>query len=256
MPVEQSARGAVARVVIDCPPVNALTLEDLAVLSGCFRSYADRPEVRVAVLSATGAGFVGGGDVKEVAALPGHDGILGQAAGSLEASTAIYDCAVPVIAAVHGYCIGLGVILAASADLIVATDGTRFVFPEVDNGAAACGAAHASTLLPDKRIRQAMYTGEPIDVAEIAAHGAIAAVVAEVDLTATALALAATIAAKPPAVIRQAKASLNAVQRLDLPGRYRTELGHLFELNLAGDAQKARAEFLRGERGGLPSTSR
>ncbi|HJV09701.1 MAG TPA: enoyl-CoA hydratase-related protein [Acidimicrobiales bacterium] len=245
MPVGERVADGVASVVIDRPPVNALSLKDLADLAGCFHSYTERPEVRVAVLSAAGRGFVGGGDIKEVAALPGHDGILGQAAGSLEASLAIHHCAVPVIAAVHGYCIGLGVILAASADLIVAATGTTFVFPEVDNGAAACGAAHASALLPDKRVRQAIFTGEPIDVAEIAAHGNIAAVVAGADLERAAGALAATIAAKPPAVVRQAKASLNATSRLDLADRYRTELGYLYELNLAGEAQAARADFLR-----------
>jgi len=245
VPIEERVADGVATVVIDRPPVNALTLADLAALTGCFRRYAERPEVRVAVLCAAGRGFVGGGDIKEVAALPGHDGILGQANGSFEASMAIYDCAVPVIAAVGGYCIGLGVILAASADLIVAAVGTRFVFPEVGNGAAACGAAHASTLLPDKRVRQAMYTGEPVDVAEMAAYGGIAAVVPEAELATTAARLAATIAAKPPAVVRQAKASLNAVSRLDLADRYRTELGYLYQLNLAGGAQAARADFLR-----------
>src|SRR2546430_10015979 len=62
----------------------------------------------------------GGGDVKEVERLPDFEGILGQASGSQQASLAVAECAAPVVVAVHGYCIGVGVLIVGTADVVVA----------------------------------------------------------------------------------------------------------------------------------------
>jgi len=102
----------VAELVIENPPVNAYNLADIAALVQYLRGYADPgadPErVRAVVLRGEGRGFCGGGDVKEVQNLPGFEGILGQTRGSLNLSLAIAECPVPVVGAIHGYCIGLG----------------------------------------------------------------------------------------------------------------------------------------------------
>ena len=55
--------------------------------------------------------------------------------GCYEAFAAVYDCEVPVIAAVHGFCLGGGVGLAGNADIVVASDDATFGLPEVDRGA-------------------------------------------------------------------------------------------------------------------------
>jgi len=93
----------VAELVVHHPPANAYTIADLARLTELLRSYEHRDEVRVAVLRADGNGFCAGGDLKEVQALPGFEGILGQARGSQDSSLAIAECAVPVIGCLHGY---------------------------------------------------------------------------------------------------------------------------------------------------------
>ena len=117
------------------------------------------------MLRGEGSGFCGGGDVKEVQRLPGFEGILGQVRGSLDLSLAIAECPVPVIGAIHGYCIGLGVLVAGVCDILLAAPGTPFVLAEADNGATS-GVVQAVGLMPDKRLRAAMFTCEPVDVAE------------------------------------------------------------------------------------------
>jgi enoyl-CoA hydratase len=200
------------------------------------------------LLRSDGPGFCGGGDVKEVERLPDFEGILGQASGSQEASLAVAECAAPVVVAVHGYCIGVGVLIVGTADIVVAARGTRFVLAEVDNGATS-GGAQALGLLPEKRLRAAMFTADPIDAEELHAHGSVYRLVDAGELVSTARQVAAHIAAKSPEVVRRLKLSLNSSSGLDgLRARYRQELSYTYELNLLGEAQQGRADFVEGRR--------
>jgi len=240
----------VLEVVVDHPPVNAFTIGDLHALADRLRAVEAEPEVRVVVLRSVGSGFCAGGDVKEVQALPGFEGILGQASGSEAASLAIAECAAPVVVAVHGYCIGVGVLLAGCADVVVAATGTTFVLAEVDNGATS-GAAQAMSLLPEKRLRAAMLTAEPIDAEELHAHGSIYRLVDGDEVVPTAFSVAQLIASKSPAVVRRLKLSLNASAGVgELRKRYRQELSYTYELNLLGEARDLRETFVDGTRAG------
>lgn len=240
----------VAEVVIDSPPVNALSIGDLARIAELLNGYANRDDVVAVVLHSRGKGFCGGGDVKEVQALSGFAGILGQARGSQDASLAIAECAVPVIGCVHGYCIGVGVLLAGTCDVLIGSQATRFVLAEADNGATA-GGVQALGLLPERRLRSAMFTCEPFDIAELHRYGSVYHVEPTPEAALErAMAVAATIAAKAPRVIRGLKAALNNTAGRDLRRLYRQELSYTFELNMLGDAARARQGFLDGTRAG------
>jgi len=243
-------RDGVLELVIEHPPVNAFTIGDLHALAERLRAVEHEPEVHCVLLRAEGKGFCAGGDVKEVQALPGFDGILGQASGSQAASLAVAECAVPVVVAVHGYCVGVGVLIVGTADVVVAATGTSFVLAEVDNGATS-GGAQALGLLPPKRLRAALFTAEPIDAAELHAHGSIYRLVDPEAVVPTAFEVAQVIASKSPAVVRRLKLSLNASSGVDdLRTRYRAELSYTYELNLLGEAQERRGDFVEGRRRG------
>jgi enoyl-CoA hydratase len=244
----------VLELVLDLPPVNAVDIAHLHELVAILDSVGDRDEVHVIVLRSAGRGFVGGGDVKEVQRLPGHEGILGQAHGSGAASVALHECAVPVIAAVHNYCIGLGVLLAGSCDIVLASAGTIFVLSEVDNGATG-GAIQAIGLMPDKRLRTAMFTCEPVPAEELFGYGSIQRIVEEGELPGAARAVAETIAAKPARVVRAAKQAINGSIGRRIRELYRAELSWTYELNLTGDAYAARDTFVSGSRKGYLSGS-
>lgn len=72
------------------------------------------PEVGAVVLRAEGRGFNAGVDIKEMQSTDGHTALVGANRGCFAAFAAVYDCEVPVVAAVHGFCLGGGVGLAAT----------------------------------------------------------------------------------------------------------------------------------------------
>lgn len=253
MPIHQKlSEDGVLELVVDAPPVNAVGIEDLAALATAVEGVGARPEVRAVVLRGEGRGFIGGGDVKEVQRLPGFEGILGQVNGSTDLTVALHECAAPVIAAVHRYCIGLGVLVAGACDIVVADEECRFVLAEVDNGATG-GAVQAMGLMPDKRLRQAMLTCEPVLGRELASYGTVVAVPDEESVAVEARRLAGVIAAKRPSVVRAAKKAINGSARRDIGPLYRQETALTLELNLRGDAHEARETFVSGERRGYLS---
>src|SRR5687768_14912087 len=120
---------------MDNPKVNALNIGDTYRLADILDGYKRNLDVRVVILTATGRGFCAGVDIREMQNLPGNEGILGANDSCWELFRAIYECAVPVIAAVNDFCLGTGIGIAGNADLIVAADKAVFGLPEIDNGA-------------------------------------------------------------------------------------------------------------------------
>jgi enoyl-CoA hydratase len=239
----------IAELVVENPPVNAYNLTDIAELARILRSYVDVSAVKVVVLRGEGRGFCGGGDLKEVQNLPGFEGILGHARGSLELTLAIAECPVPVIGAVHGYCIGLGVLVAGVCDVLLAARDVPFVLAEADNGATT-GIVQAIGLLPDKRLRAAMFTCEPFTSTEMHRYGSVLRLVDPEILPAAAREVAATIAAKRTSVIRGLKVAMAGSIGRDIRSAYRQELSYTLELNMTGEAREARGEFVDGRRSG------
>ena len=120
------------------------------------------PSTRVVLLRAEGRGFCAGVDIKELAADPTHDALIGVNRGCAAAFAAVYDCEVPVVAAVHGFCLGGGIGLVGNADVIVASEDATFGLPEVDRGALGA-ATHLARLVPQHRMRAMVYTGRARD---------------------------------------------------------------------------------------------
>jgi enoyl-CoA hydratase len=224
--------------------VNALPVKGWFDLAAALRDAGADPAVRAVVLRAEGRGFNAGVDVKELQAARDFGALVGVNRGCAAAFAAVYDCAVPVIAAVHGFCLGGGIGLCGNADVIVASDDATFGLPEVDRGALGA-ATHLSRLVPQHKMRAMMYTSATATAAELHAFGSVLRVVPRAGLRAAALAVAHEIADKDPAVIRAAKESLNGIDPWDPKRSYRYEQGYTFELNLTGVADRVRDEFGR-----------
>src|SRR5262249_44860564 len=125
----------IAEIVMDNPPVNALTVAGWFDLADQLTAAGRDGGVRAVVLRAEGRGFNAGVDIKEMQNTEGFDALIGANRGCFAAFAAVYDCAVPVIAAVNGFCLGGGIGLVGNADVIVASDDATFGLPEVDRGA-------------------------------------------------------------------------------------------------------------------------
>jgi len=243
MPISTSLAGRVAEVVMDNPPVNALTVAGWFEVADAVTSAGRNPEVSAVILRAGGRGFNAGVDIKEIEAFEGYDHLIGANRGCYAAFKAVYECEVPVIAAVHGYCLGGGIGLVGNADIVIASEDATFGLPEVDRGALGA-ATHLARLVPQQRMRHMVYTCETATAAELHAYGSVLRVVPREVLVDEARAVAAAIAAKNPVAIRAAKASLNGIDPVDVNRSYRYEQGFTFELNLAGVGDEARAAFV------------
>lgn len=243
MPIETlQPRPGVAEVVIDHPPVNALDVAGWFALAEAVEAAGRVPEHRAVVLRAEGRGFCAGVDIKEIQAR-GDEALVGVNRGCAAAFSAVYDCEVPVIAAVHGFCLGGGIGLAGNADIVVASDDATFGLPEVDRGALGA-ATHLARLVPQHTMREMVYTARAVPAATLAAFGSVSRVVPAGSLRDAALELAGEIAAKNPVIVRRAKESLNGIDPVDVKRSYRFEQGFTYELHVRGVADEQRAAFV------------
>jgi len=245
---ERDAQG-IAEVVVDVPPVNALTVAGWFELADAVTAAGKDPETRVVVLRSEGKGFNAGVDIKEMQNTTGFGALVGANKGCYEAFAAVYECEVPVVAAVHGFCVGGGVGLVGNADVIVASHDAFFGLPEVDRGALGA-ATHLARLVPQHRMRAMVYTGATATAAELHAFGSVLRVVPRDELRTAALEVAADIAEKSPTVMRAAKESLNGIDLWDVKRSYRFEQGFTFELNLSGVSDELRDDFVAKPRPG------
>ena len=209
--------------------------------------------MRVVVIAAEGRGFCAGVDVKELA----RDGSLIAKVnrGCYDAFAAIYDCPVPVISAVHGFCLGGGIGIAGSSDLVIASEDASFGLPEIDRGALGA-ATHLMRLFGMQKTRRMLYTGEPIGAQEAYRLGGLDSVVKREELRPAARELAAKIASKSPKAMRLAKWSLNGIELLDPKQSYRFEQGFTFELYTSPDSQEARDAFVEKREARFTDTPR
>jgi len=233
----------IAEIVMDNPPVNALTVAGWYDVADQVTAAGRNRDVHAVVLRAEGRGFNAGVDIKEMQNTAGFEALIGANRGCFAAFAAVYDCEVPVIAAVNGYCLGGGIGLVGNADVIVAADDATFGLPEVDRGALGA-ATHLARLVPQHKMRAMVYTSATATAQELHAFGSVLRVVPPAELRDAAMEVAAQIAAKSPTVIRAAKESLNGIDPVDVKRSYRFEQGFTFELNLAGVADEARAAFV------------
>ena len=243
MGVSTTTLDGVAEIVVDAPPVNALTVAGWFELADAVLAAGRDPQVGAVVLRAEGRGFNAGVDIKEMQRTDGHTALVGANRGCFAAFAAVYDCEVPVVAAVHGFCLGGGIGLAGNADIVVASDDAFFGLPEVDRGALGA-ATHLARLVPQHLMRAMVYTCRNVTAAELHHHGSVLEVVAKDELRAKALEVAGNIAAKDKYVIRRAKESLNCIDPVDVRRSYCYEQGFTFELNLMGARDEHRDAFV------------
>jgi enoyl-CoA hydratase len=243
MGISTSSTDGVAVVSVDYPPVNALPVQGWFELADAVTAAGRDRQTHVVVLRAEGRGFNAGVDIKEMQRTAGFEALIGANRGCHAAFGAVYDCAVPVVVAVQGFCLGGGIGLVGNADVVVASDDATFGLPEVDRGALGA-ATHLARLVPQHLMRAMYFTASTVDAATLAHYGSVYRVVPRAELDDAALAVAREIAAKDTRVIRAAKEALNGIDLQQVHRSYRYEQGFTFELNLAGVADEHRDAFV------------
>ncbi|MFJ6983545.1 MULTISPECIES: enoyl-CoA hydratase family protein [unclassified Streptomyces] len=238
-----SPEKGIASVTVSFPPVNALPVDGWFALADAVRAAGRDPRTRCVVLAAEGRGFNAGVDIKELQT-GGPRALIGANRGCFEAFAAVYECEVPVVAAVQGFCLGGGVGLVGTADVVVAAEDAVFGLPELDRGALGA-ATHLARLVPPHLLRALYFTARTVTAAELHALGSVWRVVERSELLPAALELAREIAAKDGELLRLAKAALNGIDPVDVRRSYRFEQGFTFEAAVSGVADRVRGTFGR-----------
>jgi enoyl-CoA hydratase len=200
-----------AEVVIATPPVNALSIADARALRDLFRTVGDSGEVDAVLLSAAGRGFGAGIDYKEMQSARSGELLLESGRACREALAAITACPVPVVVAVHGFCMGIGAAIVASCDLVVAADDAYFALPE-----GAWSIAYLSRMVPPMKLRQMALTGGRIDADEMRQYGSVYRVVARPALLTEARGVAKELCGQSREALVATKSKLSAIERSEL----------------------------------------
>lgn len=219
--VEVHQDGAVAIVELARgDKLNAMDGEMFAAIGDTFRRIGRDPAVRAIVLAGQGRHFTAGLDLDYASRQFPPSADPGRAAEARlrhiewlqDAFTAVEQARVPVIAAVHGACVGAGVDLVAACDMRVAAQDAFFQIAEVDVAITAdLGTLQRLThLIPHGILRELTYTGRQLGAEEAARIGLVNGLAADREAALeAAMSLARTIAAKSPLAIAGAKRSLN-----------------------------------------------
>lgn len=195
-----------------------------AEMPALFAALDASEDVRVIVLRGEGESFSHGLDLAAMG--PELAGVIGPGSGAREraklyaliqrmqrAITAVAACTKPVIAAIHGWCIGGGVDLAAACDIRICAADAKFSVREVRLAMVAdVGTlARLPAIIGEGATRELAFTGADIDAARALRLGLVSDVHATPDaLWTAATAMAAQIAANPPLTVQGIKQVLNA----------------------------------------------
>lgn len=220
--VRLSIEGGIADIALNRPDkMNAITADLLHAMAEVARIVAADASVRVAVLRGEGRAFCAGLDKGNFAKmLQSGEGSLGgdvmartHGHGNLfqHAGLMWRDLPVPVIAALHGACLGGGLQIALGADIRIAAPGTKLSIMEMKWGLVPdmSGMVTLPALMRGDVMRRMIYTAEVVEAEEAMALGLVTEV-AQGPL-ARARALAADIAGRSPSAMRAAKALANLV---------------------------------------------
>lgn len=211
--ITYSTAGAVAHITLDRPKV-------LNAISGRAGGTRDQivealelaegdPQVGCVVIEGAGRAFCGGGDLTGNA----RRETLDEHRAFLETANAFHErisaASVPTIAAVHGYCLGAGVLLASACDFVIASDDATFGFPEGRLGLV--GASVLTPVLGRQWAKFLMLTGESVDAATAQRIGLVLTIEPAGQLRTRVADLAARISRMPREAVELNRRAIDAV---------------------------------------------
>ncbi|OZG27421.1 crotonase [Williamsia sp. 1138] len=217
--------------------VNAIDTQMYDEIAEVFDVLSDNQDIRAIVLTGRGRIFCAGNDL-------GNFRVMDAVSGDVEmrsvrrALFGLYDCALPVIAAINGPALGSGLALASLSDIVVASDRATFGLPEMGVGVLG-GGRFTARMLPQQAMRRMFFTAEPVDADTLRSWGAPIDVVPHDEVLEVAMSRARVIAAKSRYALTLAKQSLNGCEDVDLKRGYELEQTFTVRLSEHPDSKKA-----------------
>jgi enoyl-CoA hydratase/carnithine racemase len=221
--LELKIENKIARLSLNRPDVlNAMNPTFWQDMASAFMEIDDKPEARVVVLDGNGRHFTSGLDLASFSSISGRgeevedsrrrDKLRRHILELQGSFTAIEQCRVPVLAAVHGACIGGGIDLTSACDMRYCTEDAFFTIHETNIGLTADVGTlqRMPNLIPDGLMRELAFTGRRMMATEAMSCGYVNQVYADKDAMMTGvMELATEIASKSPVAVTGSKEMLN-----------------------------------------------
>lgn len=221
---------------------NAITVAMYAALADAIEQASDDASVRVITIRGDGQDFAAGNDLADFLAARPDD--LEELA-VWRFLRALARCEVPLVAAVHGNCVGIGTTMLLHCDLVVAEEGARFSLPFVD--LALVPEAASSLLLPRlagrRRAARYLLLCETFGVDEAIEIGLASHRAASGELDAALGDVVQRLLAKPPEALRQTQKLLRTGQRDEVLERMQLEGQHFSERLTSNEVKQTIAAF-------------
>jgi enoyl-CoA hydratase/carnithine racemase len=228
--VDQS--GGVLAITLNRPERrNALTVAMYATLADALEQAASSPSIRLITFRGEGQDFAAGNDLVDFLQAAPRDG---EEIPVMRFLRALARCEIPLVAAVHGNCVGIGTTMLLHCDLVIAEEAARFSMPFVDLGLVP--EAASSLLLPRlagrRRAARYLLLAEPFGIEEAETIGLVSHRVPEGGLEAGLERIVQALLAKPAEALRQTHALLRGTRRDELLDRMKLE-SEIFAKRLA-----------------------
>jgi enoyl-CoA hydratase/carnithine racemase len=213
--IRASRDGTIGWLVFDhATRRNAITSEMWRAIPSVAKTLDDDPEVRVIVLRGAGEeAFVAGADISEFESLRAGEAGSRYEEQNERAFRALQAVRKPVIAMIHGFCIGGGMAIALCADLRYAADDATFAIPaaRLGLGYPPHGLEALARVVGHPTAKEILFTARRFAAEEALRKGLVNAVVAKAELESFVRKTAAEIAANAPLTVAAAKRVLGAL---------------------------------------------
>jgi enoyl-CoA hydratase/carnithine racemase len=230
--------GGIGVIRLERPPMNALNMQVQAEIQAAAAEASSREDVRAVIVYGGRKSFVGGADIKEMAA-KSYVEMATFGAALTAALTSVAQIPKPTVAAITGYALGGGLELALCADFRVAGESAKVGQPEIQLGVipGAGGTQRLPRLVGPSKAKDLIFTGRHVAADEALAIGLVDKVVPDDQVYDAAKEMAARYAEGPAVALRAAKEAVDAGLEVDLATGLEIERLHFAGL-FATDDQK------------------
>jgi len=234
-------------VTFDRPPVNAVSFDVYPEIREVCETIEATDETRVVVLTAPpgNRAWCGGADVRNFLPLD-YESRLERYELINQCMPRFYNLDRPVVGAINGHSVGVGLVLASFCDIRVAWGDAFFACPEIDRGVLAGGGSFFTRLnMPAGRIREMIYTGRRFMAEELQQNtGFFNYIVPKDQVMPKAMELAGVIAGKSLAALKANKLCNNASETMNWTEAYKLSQAKSAELTITKDAKEGIRAFL------------
>jgi enoyl-CoA hydratase/carnithine racemase len=240
--VERS--GDIVWCALDRPPLNLFEPGLIASLRSTFDTLSRDVSIRAAVLVGRGRAFTAGMDVHVLHGLNAGSAraLITDLCGAIDA---VHRAPFPVVAAIHGACLGAGFELALACDFRIAAADASFGLPEVRVGVpSVIQAALLPALIGPGRAAEMLLLAERVDAARALTWGLVTRVVEPAALAAAVDETLAAVLACGPAAVRAQKALMIRWRESDLPSAIRAGIDAFAACYAGDEPREGAAAFL------------